>query len=56
MTSEQFIRERNYGAVMAIARDMLKQGCISNKEYRKINAFFLRKYEPIIGTLRAKLP
>ena len=56
MTSEQFTRERDYGAVMAVARVMLKQGCISNKEYRKISAYFLRKFEPIIGALRAKSP
>ena len=41
MTEEQFVRERDCGAVMAIARIMLKQGCISHKEYRKINTFFL---------------
>ena len=54
MTSEQFARERDYGAVMAVARTMLKQGCISHKEYRKISTFFLAEFRPIIGALRAK--
>jgi len=54
MTNEQLNRERDYGAVMSIARAMLKQGCITDKEYNKINTIFLRKYMPIIGTLRAK--
>jgi len=56
MTSEQFIRESDYGAVMAVARAMLNQGCISTKEYRKIGAYFLRKYNPVIGALRANSP
>jgi len=54
MTSEQFSRERDYGAVMSIARALLKQGCITDKEYHKIDTIFLRKYKPIIGELRAK--
>jgi len=54
MTKKQFDRERDYGAVMSIARAMLKQGCITDKEYNKIDTIFLRKYKPIIGLLRAK--
>jgi len=54
VTSEQLGRERDYGAVMAIARAMLKQGCITDKEYRKIAAVFLRKYHPIIAELRSR--
>jgi len=54
MTKEQFNRESDYNAVMSIARAMLKQGCITDKEYRRIDTIFLRKYRPIIGTLRAK--
>ena len=54
MTSEQLGRERDYGAVMAIARALLKQGCITDREYRKIGVIFLRKYRPIIAELRAQ--
>jgi len=54
MTNEQFNRERDYGAVMSIAAAMLKQGCITDKEYQKISTVFLHKFKPIIGELRAK--
>jgi len=55
MTKEQFAREARYGAAMAIARSMLKQGCITDKDYRKIDKIFLRKHKPIIGFLSANL-
>lgn len=56
MTKEQFERETRYGAAMALAREMLKEGIISEKEYRKIDTIFQRKYRPIIGALQADSP
>ena len=56
MTKEQFEREKNYGASMAVARVMLSKGLINDKEYCKIDTIFRRKYRPIIGDLRAKNP
>lgn len=56
MTKEQFEREKNYGASMAVARAMLSKGLISEKEYRKIDTIFKQKYRPVIGTLNAKIP
>ena len=50
MTKEQFKREMNYGASMAVARAMLSDGIISDKDYRKIEAIFRKKYRPLIGT------
>jgi hypothetical protein len=54
MTKEQFSRERDYNAAISVARTLCKNGCITDKEYHKINAIFLRKYRPIIGSLQAK--
>ena len=54
MTREQFEREKNYGALMAVARAMLSKGLINDKEYCKIDTIFRQKYRPIIGTLQAE--
>jgi uncharacterized membrane protein len=51
MTHEQFEREKNYGASMAIARAMFSKGLICEKEYCKIDTIFKQKYRPIIGSL-----
>jgi hypothetical protein len=56
VTNAQFEREKNYGASMAIARIMLIQNVITNKEYRKIDTIFKQKYQPIIGTIYRKKP
>ena len=53
MTPEQFDREKNYGASMAVARAMLSKGLITDREYRKIDTFFRKKYRPLIGALQA---
>ena len=51
MSKEEFRNEKLYQATMQIARKMLKQGIISEDEYRQINAVFLEKYRPILGGL-----
>jgi len=56
MTTEQFAREKNYGASMAVARAMLSKGIISERDYNKIDAVFRKKYMPVFGDLRAKSP
>jgi len=56
MTKEQFERETNYGAAMAIALSMLTKGLISERDYRKIDTMFKKKYQPIIGVLQVKIP
>lgn len=53
MSKEQFEREVRYGAAMALAREMLEKGTISDRDIRKINTLFLRKYRPVIGSLQA---
>ena len=54
MNKDQFDREKNYGAIMAIARSMLSKGIITEEEYRRIDAIFTEKYQPLIGCLNAK--
>lgn len=56
MTQEQFEREKNYGASMAVARAMLSKGLISDRDYRKIDTIFRKKYRPVIGALQGKKP
>lgn len=56
MMPEQFEREKNYGASMAVARTMLSKGLISERDYRKIDTIFRKKYRPIIGALQGKKP
>jgi uncharacterized membrane protein len=56
VTSEQFEREKNYGAAMAVARAMLAKGIITDRDYRKIDTMFKAKYQPIIGVLCPNKP
>ena len=51
MTKEQFEREKNYGAVMAVARVMLSKEIISEREYFAVDTMMRRKYKPVIGGL-----
>ncbi len=51
MSEEQFQNEKLYQATMGIARNMLKNGVISEEEYRQIDTIFLEKYRPVFGTL-----
>lgn len=49
MTSEQFARERDYGASIAVARTLRNRGLINPREYKRINRIFRQKYHPVIG-------
>jgi len=49
LSHEQFEREKNYRMALAIAKGMLSQGLISEKEYGKIDTMLIAKYHPIIG-------
>jgi len=51
MTTEQFDRERNYRASIAISKMLLTNGLISNSDFMKINTMLIDKYHPIIGSL-----
>lgn len=46
-----FQNELMYQATMGIVRKMLRDGLISEEEYRQIDTMFREKYSPIFGTL-----
>ncbi len=56
MNLEQFQREKDYGAALAIAGKLLKQNQITKAEHRKIKAALIRKYRPVICSLQAHAP
>lgn len=51
MKNEQFQKEKMYLATMTIAKNLLKQGIISEDEYHEIDTKFTNKYQPSLGTL-----
>ena len=51
MTSDRFESQKQYEVRMSIMRAMLKQGLITQSEYNKIDTKFLKKYNPIFGSL-----
>lgn len=55
MSKEEFRKEKLYQTTMHIARQMLAEGLISEKEYRQIDTIFTEKYKPILGTLFADI-
>ena len=55
MTGKNFWKEKLYQTTMYLARKMLKEGIISEDEYQQINAVFLKKYNPVLGGLFARI-
>lgn len=51
MNEEKFRDEKLYQTTMLLARKMLREGIISEEEYRQIDTIFLEKYRPFFGTL-----
>lgn len=51
MNEETFRDEKLYQTTMLLARKMLREGIISEVEYRQIDTIFLEKYRPVFGTL-----
>ena len=56
MTSEQFEREKNYQAALAVARAMLRQGVIDDGDLDKLEAAFRAKFCPSIGAFMGANP
>ena len=54
MTREQFEGEKNYRAALAVAKTMLKQGIINEKDFCRIDTMLLDIYQPILGKLCRK--
>ena len=53
MTKEQFDRESRYRVSLSIAGTMLRNGLISEEDYRIIDTIFIEKYRPLFGGLCA---
>ena len=51
LTKEQSDREFRYQTVKHLAKLMLKNKILDEKEYEKIDTKLLEKYSPIIGRL-----
>jgi len=51
MTQEQFERERNYRVSIAIAKAMLSDRLICEREYSKIERMLRVRYKPVFGGL-----
>lgn len=51
MSDEQMKNEMLYQGTMSIARNLLKQGTISEEEYRQIDTMFKQKYAVSLSTL-----
>lgn len=51
MTKEQFEREKSYQLTMYIAKKLLKNGIITENEYRIIDTNCKQKYQPVFGDI-----
>lgn len=51
MSKEDMRKEKLYQTTMHIARKMLEEGIISEKEYHRVEKIFIEKYKPVFGTL-----
>lgn len=50
-----FENELHYQTTMSMVRKMLRDGLITEKEYRQIDTMFIAKYQPKIGTLLSEI-
>lgn len=55
MDKQEFRNEKLYQTTMLMARKMLSEGIISDKEYGQIDTIFREKYNPTLGTLFADI-
>ena len=55
MENSRFRDELLFQVSMKMARSMLKQGMISEKDYKEIRQVFLEKYDPPTGTLLSEI-
>ncbi|MFI3253683.1 MAG: SHOCT domain-containing protein [Eubacteriales bacterium] len=54
MSPENLQNELMYQSTMALARKMLTNALITREEYGVIDTTFLKKYNPILGSLCTK--
>jgi len=51
MTHEQFRRERDYGAAMVLAGEMVARGLVTPDEYVKLDALSRQRHRPLVGRI-----
>ena len=52
MSKEELHNDMLYHAAISMAKSMLEQGFLTKAEYAKIDTIMLKKYAPILGSLR----
>ena len=55
LTQEEFDREKRYLGLMHFAKQMLRDGLITEDEYRTISADYARQLSPKTGALLARI-
>lgn len=55
LTQEEFDREKRYLGLMLFAKQMLRDGLITEDEYRTISADYARQLSPKTGALLARI-
>lgn len=56
MSEKEFRAELRYRMSLSVAGIMLKEGVITEEEYRQIDTILLEKHRPTLGTLLAGKP
>ena len=56
MDNTEFYNELHYQIAIQAAQTLLKNGSVSEDEYRQIDTILLRKYKPILSTLLSGNP
>lgn len=56
MSEQEFKREMQYQIAIQAAKSLLKNGAISEEEYRQIDTILLEKYRPTLATLLSGKP
>jgi hypothetical protein len=52
MTKEQFNNERDYCAMIALAKTMLAQGVINEQDFTVLERKLSEQYKPVVSCLR----
>ena len=55
LTAEEFEREKRYQGLLYFLKRMLRDGLISDDEYRQISAEYARTFSPKTGVLLARI-
>ena len=56
MDNTEFYNELHYQIAIQAAQTLLKNGSVSEDEYRQIDTILLKKYKPILSMLLSEKP